>query len=183
MFMHNTSYSVALYKASWRRAPLPQLIPQSREHSEEGFGLHERRQTRQLKASQAHTSLTARTQSHVDAQRPRESIMWGAGNIYSGNSCQTNAVRLYKSTRGGWNVKGMSCMEFRGAQRESTTVFSHLLGIRKGSALREKLKRSPAAEGQTLMRHTGSSVCAQVSRRAQTIVKAQVRDVGLQRWG
>ena len=39
MFMHNTSYSVALYKASWRRAPLPQLIPQRRERgsSEEGF--------------------------------------------------------------------------------------------------------------------------------------------------
>lgn len=75
MFMHNTSYSVALYKASWRRAPLPQLIPQSREHSEEGFGLHERRQTRQLKASQTRTSLTARMQSHIDRQRPRESIM------------------------------------------------------------------------------------------------------------
>ena len=62
-------------------------------------------------------------------------------------------------------------------------VFSHLLGIRKGSALREKLKRSPAAERQTSTQNTRSSVRAQASRRAQTIAKAQVRDVGLQHWG
>lgn len=90
-------------------------------------------------------------------------------------------LSLYIKARGGAEMsKGCRAWSSEG---EHHGVFS-FTGNKEGLCVeRETQKVTSSGGDKTSTRHTGPSVCAQASRRAQTIVKAQVRDVGLQRGG